>query len=97
MHCVSCPVSSTSCSGHGCSWVLEDKDQLLLLAKASANIMDASAAILEEFKTHGGTVTVRQGAAKAEFDQLLADKVFPALSGMVGADLLKAAQAFPAN
>ena len=66
-------------------------------AKASANIMDASAAILEEFKTHGGTVTVRQGAAKAEFDQLLADKVFPALSDMVSADLLKAAQAFPAN
>ena len=66
-------------------------------AKASANIMDASAAILEEFKTHGGTVTVRQGAAKAEFDQLLADKVFPALSDMVSADLLKAAQAFSAN
>jgi TRAP-type C4-dicarboxylate transport system substrate-binding protein len=66
-------------------------------AKASANIMNASAGILEEFKSHGGTVTVRQGAAKAEFDQLLADKVFPALSDMVSADLLKAAQAFPAN
>jgi len=65
--------------------------------KASANIMDASAGILEEFKSHGGTVTVLQGAAKAEFDQLLADVVFPALSGMVSADLLKAAQAFSAD
>lgn len=64
---------------------------------ASANIMEASANILDEFTHHGGRVTVLQGAAKAEFDQLLADKVFPALSDMVSADLLKAAQAFPAD
>ena len=65
--------------------------------KASASIMDASTAILEEFKAHGGTVTVLQGDAKAEFDQWLAEKVFPALADMVDADLLKAAQEFPAN
>lgn len=65
--------------------------------QASANIMDASGQILEEFKTHGGSVTILQGHAKSEMDQLLADKVFPALADMVDPDLLKAAQNFPAN
>jgi hypothetical protein len=54
--------------------------------------------VLEEFTSqHGGTVTVMQGAAKEEFDQLLRTKVFPALAGMVSPAVLKAAQDHPAN
>jgi len=60
--------------------------------------MAASAQVLEEFTSqHGGTVTVMQGAAKEEFDQLLRTKVFPALAGMVSPAVLKAAQDHPAN
>ena len=65
---------------------------------ASEGIMAASAQVLEEFTSqHGGTVTVMQGAAKEEFDQLLRTKVFPALAGMVSPAVLKAAQDHPAN
>ena len=64
---------------------------------ATRGIMDASAKVLEEFKSeHGGTVTIMQGEAKAEFDQLLKDKVFPALADMVSPGVLKAAQNHPA-
>ncbi|HJM52021.1 MAG TPA: TRAP transporter substrate-binding protein [Alphaproteobacteria bacterium] len=63
-------------------------------AKSSAQIMKASDDLLKEFQGRGGVVTVLQGAAKAEFDKLSDEVVFPALAELVDADVLKAAQAW---
>ncbi len=61
---------------------------------SSAKIMKASDDLLKEFQSRGGVVTVLEGGAKAEFDKLNADKVFPALTELVDADVLAAAQAW---
>ena len=81
----------------------EDLRQMLLEVgreigdAATAGIMDASADVLDEFTSqHGGTVTILQGDAKAEFDQMLSDKVFPELSKMVSPAVIEAAQNHPA-
>ena len=81
----------------------EDLRQMLLEVgreigdAATAGIMDASADVLDEFTSqHGGTVTILQGDAKAEFDQMLSDKVFPELSKMVSQAVIEAAQNHPA-
>ena len=50
-----------------------------------------------KFEGMGGKVTVLSGAEKAKFDKLMADKVIPAMAGMIDADSLKAAEKYAAS
>lgn len=60
-------------------------------------IMQTGEETLTEFQERGGVVTVLEGAALAEFDALMADKVMPAIADKLDADVLSAAQAFAAD
>ena len=60
-------------------------------------IIDAGEDTLKEFEGMGGKVTVLSGAEKAKFDKLMADKVIPAMAGMIDADALKAAEKYAAS
>ena len=60
-------------------------------------IIDAGEDTLKKFEGMGGKVTVLSGAEKAKFDKLMADKVIPAMAGMIDADSLKAAEKYAAS
>ena len=60
-------------------------------------IIDAGEDTLKKFEGMGGKVTVLSGTEKAKFDKLMADKVIPAMAGMIDADALKAAEKYAAS
>jgi len=78
----------------------EDLQQLLLdvgaeIGKISTDtIMQTGEETLSEFEQRGGTVTVLEGNAKSEFDDLMKNKVQPAIADKIDAEVLQAAQAF---
>ena len=66
-------------------------------AKSTATILAVGEATLEKFQERGGTVTVLDGAAKAEFDKLMDEKVVPAMADLFDAEVLAAAKSFVAQ
>ena len=63
-------------------------------AQATKSVMENAVIILDEFKKRGGVVTVLDGAAKAEFDTLMNEKIVPQVEDLIAPDVLKAAQEF---
>ena len=61
---------------------------------STETIMLTGEETLTEFQERGGVVTVLEGAALAEFDTLMTEKVMPAIADRLDADVLSAAQAF---
>ena len=64
---------------------------------ATKSVMENAEIILDEFKQRGGVVTVLDGAAKAEFDTLMQERVIPQVEDLIAPGVLEAAQAFVAQ
>ena len=64
---------------------------------ATKSVMENADIILDEFKQRGGVVTVLDGAAKAEFDTLMREKIIPQVEDLIAPEVLKAAQDFVAQ
>ena len=65
--------------------------------QATKSVMENADIILKQFQDRGGVVTTLDGAAKAEFDQLMNDKIIPQVEDLIAPEVLKAAQAFVAQ
>ena len=65
--------------------------------KSTNTILDAGEATLKKFEERGGVVTILSGNEKKEFDQLMKEKVMPAMADMIDGSALKAAQNYVAN
>ncbi|MEX3007633.1 TRAP transporter substrate-binding protein [Hoeflea sp. TYP-13] len=65
--------------------------------KSTATIMQTGEDTLSEFKERGGTVTMLDGDAKAEFDALMTEQVMPGMADLVESSTLQAAQEFSSN
>lgn len=63
-------------------------------AKSTSTIMQVGEETLKKFKERGGTVTTLEGASKAEFDKLMAEKVVPQMTELVDSEVLQAAEDF---
>ena len=63
-------------------------------AIATKSVMENAEIILDEFKQRGGVVTVLDGAAKAEFDTLMQERVIPQVEDLIAPEVLAAAQEF---
>ena len=61
---------------------------------ATRSVMENADVILDEFKQRGGVVTVLDGAAKAEFDELMEEKIIPQVEDLIAPEVLEAAQEF---
>ena len=61
---------------------------------ATKSVMENADIILDEFKQRGGVVTVLDGAAKAEFDTLMQEKIIPQVEDLIAPEVLAAAQEF---
>ncbi len=66
-------------------------------AISTAKILEVGESTLAKFQERGGTVTVLDGEAKAEFDMLMDEKVVPAMADLFDAEILVAAQSFVAQ
>ena len=77
-----------------------DLQQILLQAgeavgkQATDSILATGAETLAAFKQRGGVVTTLSGSVKAEFDQLMEQKVLPEMRELVDIEVFRAAQAF---
>ena len=80
-----------------------DLQQTLLQAgeavgkQATDSILATGAETLAAFKQRGGVVTTLSGSVKAEFDQLMEQKVLPEMRELVDIEVFRAAQAFTGN
>ena len=64
---------------------------------ATKSVMENADIILDEFKERGGVVTVLDGAAKAEFETLMQERVIPQVEDLIAPEVLEAAQDFVAQ
>ena len=53
--------------------------------------------VISEFEARGGKMTTLTGAEKVKFDNLMTEKVLPAMMDKFDADALKAAETFTSN
>ena len=53
--------------------------------------------VISEFEARGGKMTTLTGAEKVKFDNLMTEKVLPAMMDKFDADALKAAEIFTSN
>ena len=65
--------------------------------KSTNTILDAGEATLKKFEERGGVVTILSGNEKKKFDQLMKEKVMPAMADMIDGSALKAAQNYAAK
>ena len=65
--------------------------------KSTNTILDAGEATLKKFEERGGVITILSGNEKKKFDQLMKEKVMPAMADMIDGSALKAAQNYAAN
>ena len=65
--------------------------------KSTNTILDAGESTLDKFVAQGGKITELSGAEKVKFDQLMQDKVMPAMAEMFDEDTLAEAQAYANN
>ncbi|MDG2474017.1 MAG: TRAP transporter substrate-binding protein [Paracoccaceae bacterium] len=65
--------------------------------RSTNTILDAGEATLTKFQERGGIITVLSGNEKKKFDQLMKEKVMPAMADMIDSDALKAAQNYVAK
>ena len=65
--------------------------------RSTNTILDAGEATLKKFEERGGVVTILTGNEKKKFDQLMKEKVMPAMADMIDGSALKAAQNYAAN
>ena len=65
--------------------------------RSTNTILDAGEATLTKFQERGGIITVLSGNEKKKFDQLMKEKVMPAMADMIDSDALKAAQSYVAK
>ena len=64
---------------------------------STSTILDAGEATLTKFQERGGIVTVLSGDEKIKFDQLMKEKVMPAMADMIDSESLQAAQSYAGN
>ena len=64
---------------------------------STSTILDAGEATLTKFRERGGIVTVLSGDEKIKFDQLMKEKVMPAMADMIDSESLQAAQSYAGN
>mgnify|MGYP001291348155 FL=1 len=65
--------------------------------RSTNTILDAGEATLKKFEERGGVITVLSGNEKKKFDQLMKEKVMPAMANMIDGAALKAAQNYAAK
>ena len=65
--------------------------------RSTNTILDAGEATLKKFEERGGVVTILTGNEKKKFDQLMKEKVMPAMADMIDGSALKAAQNYAAK
>ncbi len=65
--------------------------------RSTNTILDAGEATLKKFEERGGVITVLSGNEKKKFDQLMKEKVMPAMANMIDGAALKAAQNYAAQ
>ena len=64
---------------------------------STSKIIGVGEEVISEFEARGGKMTVLSGTEKARFDQLMSDKILPAMMDKFEADALEAAKAFVAK
>ena len=65
--------------------------------RSTNTILDAGESTLKKFEERGGGITVLSGNEKKKFDQLMKEKVMPAMANMIDGAALKAAQDYAAK
>ncbi len=65
--------------------------------RSTNTILDAGEATLKKFEERGGVITVLSGNEKKKFDQLMKEKVMPAMANMIDGAALQAAQNYAAK
>ena len=64
---------------------------------STSKIIGVGEEVISEFEARGGKMTLLSGTEKAKFDQLMSDKILPAMMDKFEADALEAAKAFVAK